>query len=335
MARLVVTGGMGFIGSAFVRRRLTTTKDEIVVIDKLTYAGNPNNLRDYKDDRRLTFVKGDVCDRALMDRHATDADAVVHLAAETHVDRSILEAGTFVQTDVVGTFSVLEACRKADVDRILVISTDEVYGEASGKPCKEDAPLVPKSPYAASKAGADRLAFSYFATYGLPVVISRCTNNYGPYQHPEKLIPLFVTNALEDKPLPMYGTGRNTRDWIHVDDHCAALDRLLAAKGVEGDVFNIGASEEHSVSEIGEAILKILGKSKGLLKPVEDRPGHVLRHAVDWTKIRTRLGWKPSRSFEDGLKETVTWYRENAWWWRPIREGAFKDYYAVQYRGMT
>src|SRR3990170_2407906 len=259
MARLVVTGGMGFIGSAFVRRRLASTKDEIVVIDKLTYAGNPNNLRDYKDDPRLTFVKGDVCDRALMDRLATDADAVVHFAAETHVDRSILEVGTFVQTDVVGTFSVLEACRKADVDRLLHISSDEIYGEAERGPCTEEAPLRPKSPYAASKAGADRLAFSYFATYGLPVVISRCTNSYGPYQHPEKLIPLFVTNALEDKPLPVYGTGRNTRDWIHVDDHCAALDRLLKAKGVEGEVFNIGASEEHSVNEIGEAILKILG----------------------------------------------------------------------------
>src|SRR3990172_3232480 len=237
MVRLVVTGGMGFIGSAFVRRRLTTTKDEIVVIDKLTYAGNPNNLRDYKDDRRLTFVKGDVCDRALMDRLATDADAVVHFAAETHVDRSILEAGTFVQTDVVGTFSVLEACRKAEVDRLVYISTDELYGEAEGAPCTEEAPLKPKSPYAASKAGADRLAFSYFATYGLPVVITRCTNNYGPYQHPEKLIPLFATNAIEGRPLPVYGQGTSRRDWIHVDDHCAALDLLLASEGVEGEVF--------------------------------------------------------------------------------------------------
>lgn len=335
MARLVVTGGMGFIGSAFVLRRLTATKDEIVVVDKLTYAGNPNNLKDYKDDPRLTFVRGDVCDRALMDRVTKDADAVVHFAAETHVDRSILEAGAFVTTDVVGTFIVLEACRKADVDRILHISTDEVYGEASGHPCKEDAPLMPKSPYAASKAGADRLAFSYFATYGLPVVISRCTNNYGPYQHPEKLIPLFVTNALEDKPLPVYGTGRNTRDWIHVDDHCAALDVLLKSKGVEGEVFNIGASEEHSVNEIGAAVLRILGKPANLLKPVEDRPGHVLRHAVDWSKIRTRLKWTPSRSFANGLKETVAWYRENDWWWRPVKEDAFQDYYAVQYRGLA
>ncbi|HEX9566136.1 MAG TPA: NAD-dependent epimerase/dehydratase family protein, partial [Thermoplasmata archaeon] len=216
MARLVVTGGMGFIGSCFVRRRLAAGKDEVLVVDKLTYAGNPNNLKDHKDDRNLTFVQGDVCDRKLMDRVTESADALVHFAAETHVDRSILEAGDFVRTDVMGTWSVLEACRKNDLKRILHISTDEVYGEALGRPSTELDPLMPKSPYAASKAGADRLAYAYFATYGLPVVISRCTNNYGPYQHPEKLIPLFVTNALEDTPLPVYGTGANTRDWVHV-----------------------------------------------------------------------------------------------------------------------
>src|SRR6267378_5601078 len=218
MTRLLVTGGAGFIGSNFTRRAVEQGHD-VVVLDKLTYAGNQENLRDLLDAKKIDFVKGDVCDRGLVDRLAKQAEAVVHFAAETHVDRSILEAGDFVQTDVVGTYSVLEACRKADVDRMVHISTDEVYGEAEGGPCREDAPLMPKSPYAASKAGADRLAFSYFATYGLPVVISRCTNNYGPYQHPEKLIPLFVTNALEDKPLPVYGTGKNTRDWIHVDDH--------------------------------------------------------------------------------------------------------------------
>ncbi len=333
--RLVVTGGMGFIGSAFVRRRLQRDGDEVLVVDKLTYAGNPNNLRDCRDDPRLTFVRGDVCDRGLMDRVAKDADALVHFAAETHVDRSILDAGTFVTTDVVGTFSVLEACRKADVGRMIHISTDEVYGEAGEAPCREDAPLMPKSPYAASKAGADRLAFSYFATYGLPVVITRCTNNYGPYQHPEKLIPLFVTNALEDKPLPMYGTGANTRDWIHVEDHCAALDLLLSAPGVEGEVFNIGAGQERSVREIGLAILRILGKPADLLRPVEDRPGHVLRHAVDWTKIREGLGWRPARTFEEGLRETIEWYRRNEWWWKPLKSGPFEEYYRVQYRGLA
>lgn len=332
MARLVVTGGMGFIGSAFVRRRLASAKDEVVVVDKLTYAGNPNNLKDHKDDRRLAFVKGDVCDRGLMDKAVKDADAVVHFAAETHVDRSILDAGSFVVTDVIGTYSVLEACRKADVPRLVHISTDEVYGEAGGTPSTESSALMPKSPYAASKAGADRLAWSYHTTYGLPVVISRCTNNYGPYQHPEKLIPLFVTNALEDQPLPMYGTGRSSRDWIHVDDHCAGLDLLLSAKGVEGEVFNLGAGQERDVRAVGEAVLRALGKPASLLKPVEDRPGNVARHAVDWHKIRDRLGWQPTKSFEDGLRETVEWYRRNEWWWKPVKSGEFKDYYKVQYR---
>src|SRR3989454_9058263 len=334
MTRLVVTGGMGFIGSCFVRRRLATGKDEVVVVDKLTYAGNPNNLKDYKDDRNLTFVQGDVCDRKLMDRITKAADALVHFAAETHVDRSILEAGDFVRTDVIGTWSVLEACRKNDVKRVCHISTDEVYGEAADRPSTESDPLMPKSPYAASKAGADRLAFSYFTTYGLPVVISRCTNNYGPYQHPEKLIPLFVMNALEDKPLPVYGSGKNTRDWIHVDDHCAALEGLLGAKGVEGEAFNIGASEEHSVNEIAAAILKTLGKPKSLLKTVPDRPGHVQRHAVDAARIRSKLHWKPSRSFAEGLEETIRWYTEHAPWWKAAKSAGFQEYYSAQYRGL-
>lgn len=321
MARLVVTGGMGFIGSAFVRRRLSAGNDEILVVDKLTYAGNPNNLKAFKDDPRLTFLRGDVCDRALMDRHTRGVDAVIHFAAETHVDRSILDAGEFVRTDVLGTWSVLESCRKNDVGRLLHISTDEVYGEATDHPSTELDPLMPKSPYAASKAGADRLAFSYFATYGLPVVISRCSNNYGPYQHPEKLIPLFVTNALEHKPLPVYGTGKNTRDWIHVDDHCAALDLLLATKAVDGEVFNIGASTERSVVEVAETILTTLAKPTSLLKTVEDRPGHVLRHAVDWTKLRERTGWAPTKRFDVGLRETIDWYRANKWWWGPLTAG--------------
>ncbi len=334
MTRLLVTGGAGFIGSNFTRRAVKQ-KHDVVVLDKLTYAGNKENLRDLLDAKKIEFVKGDVCDRVLVDRLAKQAEAVVHFAAETHVDRSILEAGEFVQTDVVGTFSVLEACRKAEVRKLVHISTDEVYGEAEGAPCREDAPLMPKSPYAASKAGADRLAFSYFATYGLPVVISRCTNNYGPYQHPEKLIPLFVTNALEDKPLPIYGSGKNTRDWIHVDDHCAALDRLLEAKGVEGEVFNIGASAEHSVNEIAAAILKTLGKPKSLLKTVADRPGHVQRHAVDAGKIHSRLGWKPSRSFARGLEETVQWYREHEAWWKQTKTKDFRAYYETPNRALS
>ncbi len=318
MARLVVTGGMGFIGSCFVRRRLAKGEDEIVVVDKLTYAGNPNNLKDQKDDRHLRFIKGDVCDRNLMDRVTKDADSVVHFAAETHVDRSILEAGVFVTTDVVGTWSVLEACRRQDVDRMIHISTDEIFGEAEGAPCSEGAPLMPKSPYAASKAGADRLAFSYYTTYGLPVVISRCVNNYGPYQHPEKLIPAFVTNALADEPLPVYGRGEASRDWIHVEDHCAALDLLLAAHGVEGEVFNIGASQERRVIQVADQILRFLGKPRSLIRYVADRPGNVARHAVDWNKIRATLGWTPQIAFDEGLRGTIKWYQENERWWRPL-----------------
>ena len=332
MARLVVTGGMGFIGSCFVRRRLAAGGDEVLVVDKLTYAGNQDNLKDYADDRRLTFAQGDVCDRNFMDRVTKDVDSVVHFAAETHVDRSILEAGAFVTTDVVGTWSVLEACRKNDVGRLVHISTDEVYGEAEGAPCTEEAPLKPRSPYAASKAGADRLVFSYHATYGLPAVISRCTNNYGPYQHPEKLIPLFVTNAIQDKPLPLYGTGTNTRDWIHVEDHCAALDLLLDATGVEGEVFNLGASQEHSALSIGKRILTELDKPESLIQRVADRPGHVRRHAVDWSKAKSRLGWAPHKAFADGLQETIDWYRKNEWWWRPIQGGRPRIGSDVRYR---
>ena len=329
MARLVVTGGMGFIGSCFVRRRLASGKDEVVVVDKLTYAGNPNNLKEYKDDRNLTFVQGDVCDRKLMDRVTKSADALVHFAAETHVDRSILEAGDFVRTDVMGTWSVLEAGRTNDLKRILHISTDEVYGEAPGHPSTELDPLMPKSPYAASKAGADRLAYSYFTTYGLPVVISRCTNNYGPYQHPEKLIPLFVTNALDGEPLPLYGDGRQVRDWLHVDDHCAAIETVLR-EGAPGAVYNIGADDDLENREVAERILDLTGADPSLLRHVQDRPGHDRRYALDSSKLRS-LGWRPQRRFEEGLAETVAWYRDNRAWWEPLKSGEYRAYYERQY----
>src|SRR6267378_7948029 len=324
---------MGFIGSNFVRFLLQSKRLEIIVLDKLTYAGNPANLKDLVDKGAVRFVKGDICDPKVVDPLVKEADLIVNFAAETHVDRSILYGLDFVQTDVYGTGVLLEAMRKHGADRFIQISTDEVYGEAPGRPSKETDGLFPKSPYAGSKAGADRLAWSYFATHGLDVVITRCSNNYGPRQYPEKLIPLFVTNALEDKPLPVYGTGKNTRDWVHVDDHCAALDRLLEAKGIEGEVFNIGASEEHSVNEIAAAILESIGKPKSLLKTVPDRPGHVQRHAVDTGKIRSRLGWTPSRPFAESLKETVRWYREHQAWWKAIKAGEFRDYHAVQYGG--
>jgi dTDP-glucose 4,6-dehydratase len=259
------------------------------------------------------------------------ANAVVHFAAETHVDRSIVEAGSFVQTDVYGTFVLLEAARSKGIRRFVHVSTDEVYGDCGDKPSREDDPLMPRSPYAASKTGADRLAFSYFCTYNLPVVISRCSNNFGPYQYPEKMIPLFVTNAIEGKKLPVYGHGQNTRDWIYVEDHCRALDLLLHADGVDGEVFNIGAQEEHSVLDIVDLLLSILGKPKDLVQHVPDRLGHVRRHAVETTKIQKRLGWTPQESFRTAMERTVRWYVENPGWWQRIKSGEFRQYYERMY----
>ncbi len=327
---LLVTGGMGFIGSNFVRFMLESKQLEIIVLDKLTYAGNPANLKDLVDAGKIRFVKGDICDRRAVDPLVKEADIIVNFAAETHVDRSIRSGLDFAMTDVVGTGVLLEAMREHGADRFIQISTDEVYGEAPGRPSTEDDPLYPKSPYAASKAGADRLAWSYFATHGLDVIVTRCSNNYGPRQYPEKLIPLFVTNALEDKPLPVYGTGKNTRDWIHVDDHANAIDMLIDL-GKPGEVYNIGGGVEKSVLDIADAVLDTLGKPRALLKAVADRPGHVTRHAVDTRKIQKDVGWAPERRFDDAIKETVDWYRDHADWWRPIKSGEFRKYYELQY----
>lgn len=321
-SKVLVTGGMGFIGSNFVRYMLKHHPDtEIIVLDKLTYAGNPANLADLEGEFR--FVKGDVASPEVVDPLVKECDSVVHFAAETHVDRSIAYAGDFVRTDVYGTFVLLEAARKHVVDRFVHISTDEVYGEAVGRPSRETDELAPKSPYAASKAGADRLAFSYHATYGIPVVISRCANNYGPYQYPEKLIPLFVTNALEGKKLPVYGHGRNTRDWIHVDDHCSAVDVLLQSDDHAGEAFNVSAGEERSVLDITDVILRTLGLDESVIEHVADRPGHVTRHAVDATKLRNAYGWAPSHDFEESMRRTVQWYVDHPEWWRPIRSSEF------------
>ena len=332
MNRLLVTGGMGFIGSNFVRYMLQEHDDiKITNLDKLTYAGNPSNLKGM-DEKRYGFVKGDVCDKDVVDEAVSKCDAIVHFAAETHVDRSIMYAGDFVTTDVFGTFVLLEAARKYRVKKFVHISTDEVYGEAVGRPSRETDPLMPKSPYAASKAGADRLAFSYYCTYGLPVTITRCTNNYGPYQYPEKLIPLFVTNAIDGLRLPVYGSGRNTRDWIYVEDHCSAIDAILQADGGEGEVFNVGSGEEKSVLDIASTVLSVLDRSDDLLEHVQDRPGHVLRHAVDPSKLKGALGWAPRHTFASAMRKTVEWYRDNPDWWRPIKSGEFKKYYELQYR---
>lgn len=322
--RILITGGAGFIGSNFVRYTLENHPDDrVIVLDALTYAGNLENF-DEKifANPNFQFFHGDIMDQLLVGELMRNSDAVVHFAAETHVDRSIREAGAFLETDIWGTFVLLEAARKQGIRRFVHISTDEVYGEAEDHPSVEGDDLKPKSPYAASKVGADRLAWSYRATYRFPVTISRCSNNYGPYQYPEKLIPLFVTNALEDKPLPVYGHGKNTRDWIFVMDHCSAIDLMLRAEDdkVNGEVFNVSAQCEKSVLEITDIILDVLDKPKSLIKHVDDRPGHVARHAVDPSKIMSTLGWEPKYDFEENIRKTVEWYRENETWWRNVKE---------------
>jgi len=329
--RTLVTGGAGFIGANFVHYLLARDGYEVTVLDKLTYAGNPANLDPVRNDPRFRFVKGDICDPEIVRALVAESDLVVNFAAETHVDRSIADAGSFVKTDTYGAYVLLEAARERGVARFLQISTDEVYGEAGDTPCREDGPLMPASPYAASKAGGDRLAFSYFVTHGAPVVISRCSNNYGPYQYPEKMIPLFVTNALSGEPLPVYGSGTNTRDWVHVEDHCRALGMLLEAPGVDGEVFNVGTGEELTILQIADRIVAETGRAKDAIRLVTDRPGHIRRHAVDTAKIRARLGWKPQHTFARGLPETVRWYREHESWWRPIKDGSFRAYYETHY----
>lgn len=323
--RLLITGGAGFIGSNFVKYILKKYPDyQVTVLDALTYAGNLDN---FEGDvlSKFSFHHGNICDKELVDNLMKNTDAVVHFAAETHVDRSILEAGIFIQTDVYGTYVLLEAAKKYNVQRFLHISTDEVYGEAKSpegenRPSLETDALMPKSPYAASKAGADRLAYSYYTAYNLPIIISRCSNNYGPNQYPEKLIPLFITNALENKPLPVYGSGKNTRDWIYVLDHCEALDLLLHSRGYDGEAFNIGGGQEFDILQIGKTILKMLEKDESALQFVVDRPGHVLRHAVDTSKIKKVFGWQPKIDFNEGIKQTVDWYVKNESWWQKIKE---------------
>ena len=337
MAEVLVTGGAGFIGSNFVRYALARHPDwRITTLDKLTYAGRRENLHDVIDHPRHTFVHGDILDAAVSAPLVERAEIVVHFAAETHVDRSILAAGDFIRTDVEGTFVLLEAARRAKgLRRFVQISTDEVYGSVPTGASTETDELKPRNPYAASKAGADRLAYSYWATYGLPVIITRASNNYGPYQFPEKVIPLFVTNAIDNIPVPLYGDGRNVRDWLHVDDHCRAID-LLIDKGVDGEVYNIGGGNDVMNVDLTHRILSELDKPASLIKPVADRPGHDRRYCLDTTKLRA-AGWTPAVPFEDGLRETVAWYRSNEWWWRPIKENdpAFKAFYQAQYERRT
>jgi dTDP-glucose 4,6-dehydratase len=320
---VLVTGGAGFIGSNFVQHLLSCHPEcHVVVMDKLTYAGDKLNLGGVIDHPHLEFVEGDICDRELVNQVMASCRWVLNFAAETHVDRSILDPGAFVRTDVIGTYTLLDVAQSlGTVSRFVQISTDEVYGNAeapdgTSRPSLETDALMPLSPYAASKAGADRLAYYYWATYGLPVVITRCSNNYGPRQYPEKQIPLFITNALSGRPLPLYGDGRNTRDWIHVLDHCRALQLILEAPGeqVDGEVFNIGGAEERSILANAELILDILGLPHDLINFVADRSGHVRRHAVDSSKLQQRLGWRPSTRFLSGIDSTISWYKNNGVW---------------------
>jgi dTDP-glucose 4,6-dehydratase len=327
--RILVTGGCGFIGSNFVRMQLQERPEvEITNLDALTYAGNPDNLADLGDDPRYAFVHGDVADRALVSRLIGDGgfDAVVHFAAESHVDRSITDATPFLRTNVIGTQTLLDAARHARVSRFVHVSTDEVYGTLGPDDPEftEETPLAPNSPYSASKAGSDLLARAAFHTHGMDVVITRCSNNYGPYQFPEKLIPLFITNALADLPVPVYGDGMQVRDWIHVLDHCRGVDAALRG-GEAGEVYNFGGRSERFNMDVTRAVLGLTGKTEALIKYVADRLGHDRRYAVDCSKSERLLGWKPTVTFEQGLAETVAWYKANAAWVDRVKSGAYRE----------
>ena len=333
MVKVLVTGGAGFIGSNFVRYALAAHDDwQVTTLDKLTYAGRLENLQSLEDHPRHRFVKGDVADAAVAGPLVRESEIVVHFAAETHVDRSIQNADAFIKTDVYGTFVLLEAARdNRALRRFVQISTDEVYGNVPTGSSKETDELRPRNPYSASKAGADRLAYSYWATYQVPVIITRASNNYGPFQFPEKIIPLFITNLLDDIPVPLYGDGQNERDWLHVDDHCRGVD-LLIDKGVDGEVYNIGGGNQVKNVDLTHRILQLLGKPRSFIKPVADRLGHDRRYSLDTSKLEA-LGWQPRERFDEGLAKAVNWYRENEWWWRPIKDEdpEYRKYYQGQY----
>ncbi|KYH32831.1 dTDP-glucose 4,6-dehydratase 2 [Moorella mulderi DSM 14980] len=325
MVKLLVTGGAGFIGSNFIRHILKEHHDWYIVnLDKLTYAGNLENLKDVEDNPRYRFVRGDIADRELVDHLFREEkfDFVTNLAAESHVDRSILDPAPFIETNIKGTQVLLEAARQHGVRKFLQVSTDEVYGSLGpdDPPFTEESPIRPNSPYSASKAAADLMCRAYFVTYGLPVVITRCSNNYGPYQHPEKFIPTIILNALADKPIPVYGDGQNVRDWIHVEDHCRALD-LVLQKGQAGEVYNIGANNEHTNLDIVKTILRLMNKPESLIAFVKDRPGHDWRYAINPAHIETTFSWRPQRDFTTGLYDLIIWYTANRIWWERVKSG--------------
>jgi dTDP-glucose 4,6-dehydratase len=315
--KLFVTGAAGFIGSNYVRQVLTTTDDEVTVFDSLTYAGNLETLRDLEGNSRYQFVKGDICDRDAVTRAMSGHDAVVHFAAESHVDRSIASPDEFVRTNCDGTNVLCDVARRLEVSRFLHISTDEVYGSIDEGSSTEDAPLDPRSPYSASKAGSDLIALSYLTTYGLPVLVTRSSNNFGPYQFPEKVIPLFVTNLLDGAKVPLYGDGLNVRDWLYVEDNCAGVD-LVLRQGEVGEIYNIGGGNEITNRDLTDRVLRLCGAGDEMIDYVADRLGHDRRYSIDCSKVRA-LGWKPARQLDEALAATVEWYRDNRWWWEPLK----------------
>ena len=336
--KLIITGGAGFIGSNFIYYELKHhPEDKFICLDKLTYAGNLSSLKGAMEQQNFKFVKGDIADREFVYSlfEAEKPDIVVNFAAESHVDRSILEPELFLKTNVIGTGVLMDACRKYGINRYHQVSTDEVYGDLPlDRPdlfFTEVTPLHTSSPYSASKASADLLVLAYHRTYGLPVTISRCSNNYGPYHFPEKLIPLMIINALHDKALPVYGDGANVRDWLYVEDHCSAID-LIIRQGREGEVYNVGGHNEKSNLDVVKIILKKLGKSEDLITFVKDRPGHDRRYAIDPTKIHNELGWLPQTKFEDGIAKTIKWYLANKDWWQKIISGEYQKYYEKMYK---
>jgi len=328
--RILVTGGAGFIGSNYVRLVLREhPEDSVVNLDKLTYAGNLDNLAEVADDPRYSFVRGDICDEEAVAKVMEGVEAVVNFAAESHVDRSIQHAGDFIDTDIKGLYVLLEAARDRGISRFLHVSTDEVYGSIESGAFKETDPLNPSSPYSASKAGGELMAKAYERTFGYKILITRGSNTYGPNQYPEKVVPLFVTNALDGIELPLYGDGMNVRDWLYVEDHCAGID-LVLRKGTPGEVYNLGADQERTNIELTRRILELTGKGEELIKYVKDRPGHDRRYSIDSSKARA-LGWEPKVSFEEGLAKTVAWYRENEGWWRKLKDGSYREYYRQMY----
>jgi len=328
--RILVTGGAGFIGSNYVRQVLRERPaDSVLNLDKLTYAGNLENLSEVESDPRYSFVRGDICDEGVVEEAMGTVDAVVNFAAESHVDRSILGAGSFIDTDIKGLYVLLEAARKHGVERFLHISTDEVYGSIEQGSFSEDDPFHPSSPYAASKAGAELLAAAYAHTFDYPILVTRGSNTYGPYQYPEKMIPLFITNAIEDQPLPLYGDGMNVRDWLYVEDHCRAID-LVLREGKRREAYNVGADQERTNLEVTRQVLGLLSKGEELIKFVADRPGHDRRYSLNSAKARG-LGWRPRVDFEEGLERTVAWYRANEAWWRRLKDESYREYYRKMY----